>query len=143
MPDAYNLQRFLSAQEPVIDAVRSELRAGRKQSHWMWFVFPQIEGLGRSRTARTYAISGAAEASAYVAHTVLGGRLVQCCDLVTAIKGRTALEIFGGIDTLKLRSSMTLFASVSDNPIFREVLSKYYDGKPDQATLKLLGEAGV
>ena len=143
MHDDYNLQRFLAAQKPVIDTVRSELRAGRKQTHWMWFIFPQIEGLGRSRTARTYAISSAAEASAYLAHPVLGRRLVECCGLVIAIEGLTAREIFGSIDALKLRSSVTLFASVSDNLIFREVLSKYYDGEPDPTTLKLLGKTSV
>jgi len=143
MSDDFNLQRFLSAQEPVFDTVLSELRSGRKQSHWMWFVFPQIEGLGRSHTARTYAISGAAEASAYLAHPVLGDRLAACCRLVVAIDGRTAEDIFGGIDAVKLRSSMTLFASVSDDPIFTQVLAKYYDGEPDPATLGLLGEGGA
>jgi uncharacterized protein (DUF1810 family) len=106
----------------------------------MWFIFPQLIGLGKSQIARTYAISGASEASAFLAHPVLGPRLIECCELVLVLEGRSVQEIFGAIDALKLRSSMTLFGSVSDNPVFRAVLSRYYDGQADPITLELLAE---
>ena len=110
MNDAYNLQRFLDAQESVIDDVRAQLQQGRKTSHWMWFIFPQIQGLGHSPMARRYAIGSLAEARAYLAHEVLGSRLKECTRLVMLIDGRSVREIFGSPDDLKFRSSMTLFA---------------------------------
>jgi uncharacterized protein (DUF1810 family) len=137
MDDPYDLQRFVAAQ----DAGRSyhqaiaELRRGRKTSHWMWFVFPQITGLGQSPVSRIYAISGLAEAQAYLAHPVLGPRLVECAAIVASLSGRTAEQIFGGIDALKLRSSMTLFLRAApDEPVFRQVLDQYFGGRPDPAT---------
>jgi uncharacterized protein (DUF1810 family) len=139
MEDPYRLQRFLDAQAPVYSAVCAELRAGRKRSHWMWFIFPQIAGLGVSQTARLYAISSLDEAAAYLAHPVLGSRLRECSQLVAAIAGRSIEDIFGHPDDLKFRSSMTLFArATADNAIFTACLQKYFDGHPDRATLALL-----
>jgi uncharacterized protein (DUF1810 family) len=139
MDDPFNLQRFVAAQKPVIDRVRAELRAGRKTSHWMWFVFPQIGGLGFSPMARLYAIGSTEEAKAYLAHPVLGPRLVECAQLVLRTEGRTADAIFGEVDEVKLRSSMTLFAAVAKGePVFREVLAKYFGGASDPATLERL-----
>ena len=135
MPDPFNLQRFVNAQDPVYSRVVGELRGGRKYTHWMWFVFPQITGLGQSPVARMYAISGLAEATAYLAHPVLGPRLVECAAIVAGLSGRTAEQIFGGIDALKLRSSMTLFLRAApDEPAFRQVLDQYFGGEPDPAT---------
>jgi uncharacterized protein (DUF1810 family) len=137
MDDRYDLKRFVAAQDAdrIYDQAAAELRRGRKTSHWMWFVFPQITGLGQSPVARMYAISGLAEAEAYLAHPVLGPRLVECAAIVGALSGRTAEEIFGGIDALKLRSSMTLFLRAApDEPVFRQVLDEYFGGKPDPAT---------
>jgi uncharacterized protein (DUF1810 family) len=142
MADPYGLERFVAAQNQggTYDAAVDELRAGRKRSHWMWFVFPQIAGLGQSPTSRTYAISSLEEARAYLAHDVLGPRLIECARILCELEGRTATEIFGGIDAIKLRSSMTLFAYAdSANPIFRQVLEAYFDGVPDEATERLLG----
>jgi uncharacterized protein (DUF1810 family) len=137
--DRYDLERFVAAQDSVIDRVRAELRRGRKTSHWMWFVFPQIAGLGSSPTARAYALSGVDEARAYLAHPVLGPRLVECTELVAAVQDRTASEIFGYPDDLKLRSSMTLFARAApDTAVFSDVLDRYFDGEPDPRTLDLL-----
>ena len=122
----------------------TELRAGRKRSHWMWFVFPQIAGLGQTPTSRRYAISSLAEAQAYLAHPVLGPRLIECAGIVAGLQGSTAQDIFGGIDAMKLRSSMTLFARVDPgNPVFRELLDAYYGGVPDEATDRLLTETGT
>jgi uncharacterized protein (DUF1810 family) len=137
--DPYDLQRFVDAQEPVLDRVRAELGRGRKESHWMWFVFPQIAGLGSSPTAREYAISSIEEARAYLAHPVLGPRLVECAELVAAVEGRSAAQIFGYPDDLKLRSSMTLFANAArDTPVFTEVIDRFFDGEADPRTLELL-----
>jgi len=137
-----NLQRFVDAQQPVYETACEELRAGRKRSHWMWFIFPQLEGLGHSDMARRYAISSLEEARAYLAHPVLGHRLRECSRLVAGINGRTAEEIFGHPDDMKFRSSMTLFAQASDdNAIFNECLQKYFAGAPDPATLQFLGTA--
>ena len=111
--DPHNLQRFVSAQAPVIDQVRAELRAGRKASHWMWFIFPQIAGLGRSETARFYAIGSRDEAAAYWAHPVLGKRLEECTRQVNAVEGASVEQIFGAVDAMKFRSCMTLFAAVA------------------------------
>lgn len=141
MADPFNLQRFVSAQEPVMDEVRMELRSGRKQSHWMWFVFPQIKGLGHSSTAVHYALSCAAEARAYLEHPVLGDNLYGCCELLLALGERSPEAVLGMIDALKLRSSMTLFAAVADDDIFQRVLDKYYGGAADPATLAILGES--
>ncbi|MCO7221621.1 DUF1810 domain-containing protein [Klenkia sp. PcliD-1-E] len=133
------LQRFVDAQDPVWDDVLAELRAGRKRTHWMWFVFPQLAGLGRSATAQHYAIADLAEAQAYLAHPVLGARLRQACDLLLEHGDRTAHEVFGSPDDLKLRSSMTLFAAADPvEPRFPAVLTQWYDG-PDDATVRLLG----
>ena len=139
MPDPFRLQRFIEAQAPVYPAVEAELRAGRKASHWMWFIFPQLEGLGRSGTARFYAISGLEEARAYLAHPILGQRLIHCVGLVNAVEGRSAHEIFGSPDDLKFRSSVTLFReAVPENALFQAALDKYFGGEPDPATLALL-----
>ena len=143
MTEEFNLQRFVDAQEWVYDEVVRELSAGRKRSHWMWFIFPQIRGLGMSRTSQKYAISGRAEARAYLAHPVLGQRLRQCVGVLLELKGSTALEIFGGIDSLKLRSSLTLFALTNqDNALFNEALQVYFEGELDNATLEHLADQG-
>jgi uncharacterized protein (DUF1810 family) len=136
MRDPFSLQRFVDAQAPVFEQVLAELSAGSKRSHWMWFVFPQIAGLGRSETARYFAIGSRAEAIAYLAHPILGPRLRECCRLATLAEGRSAREIFGSPDDMKLRSSLTLFAAVApDDPIFTAALRKYFGGEPDEATL--------
>jgi uncharacterized protein (DUF1810 family) len=137
--DPYDLQRFVTAQEPVMDRVRAELRRGRKTSHWMWFVFPQVAGLGSSPTAQHSALSGLDEARAYLAHPVLGPRLVECTELAAAVEHGSAAQVFGYPDDLKLRSSMTLFARAApDTPVFAAVLDRYFDGEPDPRTLDLL-----
>ncbi len=134
--DPHDLARFIDAQEAMIDRVRAELRTGRKASHWMWFVFPQIAGLGRSETARFYAIRTREEAAAYLVHPVLGPRLLECTRLVNAVKSSTAEQIFGHVDAMKFHSCMTLFATVDTRqPDFAEALSKYFSGAPDRATL--------
>ena len=139
MNDPYNLQRFVDAQKPVIEQVCSELREGCKKSHWMWFIFPQIKGLGHSETARTFAISSREEAQAYLNHPILGPRLRECSWLATLVEGRSARQIFGSIDALKFRSSMTMFASVtSDNGVFTEALQKYFGGNVDSLTVEKL-----
>jgi uncharacterized protein (DUF1810 family) len=136
--DPHELQRFVEAQAPVIDQVKRELRSGRKRSHWMWFVFPQLEGLGSSETAQRYAISSRAEAEAYVTHPILGPRLRECTAIVNGLEGRSAHEIFGSPDDLKFRSSMTLFDAVADDSTpFRTALQRYYDD-PDEQTLRFL-----
>src|SRR5580658_3388792 len=139
MNDPFRLERFVDAQEPEWESVRSELRQGRKRGHWMWFVFPQLRGLGISSTANYFGISSRAEAEAYLQHPILGGRLVKCTLLVNFIEGRSIEAIFGGIDAMKFRSSMTLFNEVGrDRRIFVDALDKYFDGKADQLTLDLL-----
>jgi uncharacterized protein (DUF1810 family) len=141
-PDRYDLRRFVDAQEPVYDEVLGELRSGRKRSHWIWFVFPQLRGLGRSPTAERFGISSLGEARAYLEHDVLGPRLRDCARLVAQIDGRSADDIFGWPDNLKVRSSMTLFAhATDDNAEFRAVLDKFYDGEDDPATVELLNTA--
>jgi uncharacterized protein (DUF1810 family) len=136
MSDHFNLERFVSAQDPVYERVISELRHGRKAGHWMWFVFPQVSGLGGSSMSQTYAISSRSEAEAYLAHPILGPRLIECTRLVISVNGSSIQEIFGSIDTLKFRSSMTLFAEVASDPaVFQEALHKYFDGHRDQLTL--------
>jgi uncharacterized protein (DUF1810 family) len=131
-----NLERFVTAQDSggTYQQAVAELRTGRKTSHWMWFVFPQIAGLGRSAMAQAYAINNLAEAQAYLAHPVLGPRLVECAELVASHRGLSAEQIFGGIDAIKLRSSMTLFARADpDEAIFRQVIDQYFEG-PDPET---------
>ena len=133
--------RFVQAQDDRGTYVQAlaELRAGRKTSHWMWFVFPQVAGLGRSAVARTYALSGLAEAQAYLAHPVLGPRLRECCEAVLALEGVSAEEVFGSVDAMKLRSSMTLFhRAAPDERVFAAVLDRLFDGRPDAATDHLL-----
>ncbi|WP_068177070.1 DUF1810 domain-containing protein [Mycobacterium sp. UM_CSW] len=140
--DPFDLKRFMDAQAPVYRDVVDELRAGRKRSHWMWFVFPQLRGLGSSPTALHYGISSLEEARAYLEHEVLGPRLRECTRLVNAVQGRSAAQIFGSPDELKLRSSMTLFAKATDdNEEFVALLDKYYGGEQDQLTLARLGRA--
>jgi len=135
-----DLQRFVDAQDRVYDNVLDELRAGRKRSHWMWFVFPQIRGLGSSPTAQHYGIASLAEARAYLDHPVLGPRLRECVALVNAVEGRSAEQVFGWPDDLKLRSSVTLFAhATDDNGDFLALLDKYYGGEQDPLTLERLG----
>ncbi|GAA0545756.1 uncharacterized protein (DUF1810 family) [Rhizomicrobium palustre] len=131
-----DLQRFVDAQNRVMAEVRKELTAGRKLSHWMWFVFPQIKGLGHSATAQRYALAGLEEARAFLAHPVLGPRLHECVRLVLAIKARSLAEIFGTPDDLKFRSSMTLFARAADDPLFSEALDRLCNGEEDPETLK-------
>jgi uncharacterized protein (DUF1810 family) len=138
--DPYQLQRFIDAQEPVQFRVRAELRAGRKQSHWMWFIFPQIAGLGASPMAVRYAIGSAEEARAYLAHPLLGARLREGVTAMLVHRGLSAEAILGGIDALKFRSSLTLFEAVADDPApFAEALAAFYGGARDERTLELLG----
>lgn len=140
MNDRFNLQRFLDAQEPVAYRVTAELTSGRKTSHWMWFVFPQVKGLGRSSTAERFAIGSLAEAEAYHDHPVLGRRLREWTEIVVGLDGVSAEDIFGFPDYLKFRSSMTLFSRVENaDPTFGKALEKYYRGKPDAKTLSILG----
>ena len=137
--DPYKLKRFVDAQAPVYEQVLRELRAGRKTSHWMWFVFPQIQGLGFSAMTQHYAISGRDEAVAYGLHPILGPRLRECTALINAVEGKTALQILGPPDDIKFRSCMTLFAACSaEADIFNQALSKYFDGKGDAKTLAIL-----
>ena len=137
--DPYHLQRFVEAQDFCYAQVHSELAAGQKRTHWMWFVFPQIQGLGSSGMAQRFAISGIEEARAYLAHPLLGSRLRECTRLVIAVSGRAIDDIFGYPDDLKFHSSVTLFARAADGPsVFAEALSKYFNGVPDQATLDRL-----
>ncbi|MGB8276513.1 MAG: DUF1810 domain-containing protein [Methylovirgula sp.] len=137
--DPFDLQRFVDAQAPIFAQVCAELREGRKRTHWMWFVFPQIAGLGVSEMARRFAISSRAEAAAYLEHPILGPRLKECTSLVNRVEGRTAREIFGSPDDMKFHSSMTLFATVApDNDVFKEALRKYFGGVGDRLTLERL-----
>jgi len=138
MSDPYALKRFVDAQHMVYGNVVAELKQGEKRSHWMWFIFPQIVGLGVSAMAQRFAITSREEAMAYLAHEVLGPRLRECTRLVLDVKNKTAHEIFGSPDDLKFRSSMTLFAAVSDDPIFVDAIARYYGGDRDQATLGIL-----
>jgi len=135
LDDPYDLDRFLVAQARDYDRALSELRDGKKKSHWMWYIFPQIEGLGHSPISIRYSIKSAAEARAYLDHPVLGPRLRQCATVIRDIVGHSALEILGSPDDLKLRSSATLFAAVSNESVFEQVLQKYFNGEHDKATL--------
>jgi len=138
--DPYNLERFVAAQRGDYKRALAELLRGRKQSHWMWYIFPQLEGLGSSEMSRRFAIKSAAEAKAYLAHPVLGLRLLACAEAVLSVEGRSALEILGSPDDLKLKSSATLFAAVTPpGSVFEQLLAKYYGGVRDEKTLELLG----
>jgi uncharacterized protein (DUF1810 family) len=137
--DPYELERFVDAQDDDYERALAEIRRGRKQSHWMWYVFPQFDGLGVSATSRRYAIKSVAEARAFLAHPVLGPRLLECAEAVLRVDGRTATEIFGDPDNLKLQSCATLFASVSPaDSVFHRLLEKYFGGALDARTLRLI-----
>ena len=140
--DPYGLDRFVAAQQPRYGTALAELRAGSKRTHWMWFVFPQVRGLGRSSTSMHYAIGSLDEAKRYLAHPVLGARLAECAEALLAVDGRSASQIFGFPDDLKLRSSMTLFAEAAGTgSVFERVLQKYYGNRKDARTLELLRRA--
>ena len=140
--DPYDLERFVRAQEGDYGRALAEVRAGRKRSHWMWYVFPQYEGLGFSPTSRRYSIKSRAEAEAYLAHPVLGPRLTECAEAALGVEGRSAPEVFGSPDDMKLRSCATLFAHVSPpGSVFERLLSRYFDGERDERTLRLIGAA--
>ncbi|WP_198265695.1 DUF1810 domain-containing protein [sulfur-oxidizing endosymbiont of Gigantopelta aegis] len=133
------MNRFIEAQDPIYEMVLQELNSGQKKTHWMWFIFPQIKGLGHSSTARYYAIESISEAYKYISHPVLGKRLIECTEAVLAIEGKRTLEIFGHPDDMKLKSSMTLFTEVArDNLVFQKVLNKYFNGQHDLKTLQIL-----
>ena len=137
--DAFDLDRFVSAQEDVYNSALAEIRAGRKRTHWMWFVFPQLRGLGSSPIARQFAIRSAAEARAYLVHPILGPRLLECCEALLELSSTSATDIFGSPDDMKLRSCVTLFASVSEpGSVFQRVLSRFFGGAPDQRSEALL-----
>ncbi len=140
--DPYDLNRFILAQEKDYAPALAEIRSGRKRTHWIWYIFPQLDGLGFSQTARRYAIRGLDEARAYLGHPVLGPRLVECAEAVLAVQGRSAREIFGTPDDLKLRSCATLFAEVSPaGSMFHRLIHAYFGGAPDGRTLTLLGRS--
>jgi len=142
-PDPYRLQRFIDAQEPVFSRVLAELAQGRKYGHWIWFIFPQMKGLGRSSTSEFFGVSSLGGARAYLQHPLLAPRLIKCTELVNAVEGRDAEEIFGDIDAMKFRSSMTLFAYADpDNRIFSAALAKYFAGEFDSRTTACLQEQG-
>ena len=144
MSDPFTLQRFVDAQNPVYDGVCAELRNGRKQTHWMWFIFPQLRGLGSSAMADRYGISSRKEAEAYLKHPILGPRLVECTCLVNLVEGRSIENIFGYPDNLKFRSSMTLFQSVTGaNRVFHDALEKYFGGVPDSRTRDIIEQSGA
>ena len=143
MTDPFDLQRFLDAQAPVYPAVLRELRAGCKQSHWMWFIFPQLAGLGHSTMAQRFAISSREEAAAYLNDEVLGFRLRECMALVNAVEGRTIGDILGNPDDLKFQSSMTLFGAISSEPEFAKAIAQFYGGMRDQRTLDLLARSAA
>jgi uncharacterized protein (DUF1810 family) len=133
------LIKFLDAQNQVYLKALSEIKKGKKTTHWMWYIFPQIKGLGTSETAQHYAIKDLNEATAYLQHPILSKHLIEICEQLLQLKGKTATQILGTVDDLKLRSSMTLFANVQDaNPVFQKVLMKYFDGTPDALTIQLL-----
>ena len=143
-PDPYGLERFIDAQYLDYDRALREIRGGRKQSHWMWYVFPQFAGLGMSPTSQHYAIRSQTEASAYLRHPVLGARLVECANAVLALRDRSARDIFGSPDDMKLRSSATLFASVSPpGSVFHQIVERYFDGAFDERTLELATKSGA
>lgn len=137
--DSYNLSRFVSAQQHSYETALSEVTAGQKRSHWMWYILPQLKGLGQSSMAQLYGISGTDEAWAYISHEILGPRLIAVCEAVMSVEGRSATEIFGEPDDMKLRSCVTLFAQVSNaDSVFQKILVKYFDGQADRRTMQLL-----
>ncbi|AOM79455.1 DUF1810 domain-containing protein [Pedobacter steynii] len=137
--EAHQLERFITAQKAVYQTALAELQAGRKQGHWMWYIFPQIQGLGFTETSRHYAIEDLSEATEYLAHRVLGPRLILMCNTLLELQTSDAHQIFGSPDDLKLKSSMTLFSAVPDtDPVFEKVLQKFYNGLKDHITLKIL-----
>jgi uncharacterized protein (DUF1810 family) len=139
MSESFDLERFVDAQNPVFEQVLTELRRGRKESHWIWFVFPQLKSLGRSWMAQKYGILSRAEAEAYLTHPILGPRLIECTRLVNLVEGRSLKEILGDIDAVKFRSSMTLFTQIAgDSSAFADALRKYFAGQADQLTLDRL-----
>lgn len=139
MSDSIDLSRFLSAQQEIYETALAELKKGKKKSHWMWFVFPQISGLGSSPTAKFYAVKSLDEAEAYLAHPILGARLIECCNALLAVEGKSATEILGQPDDLKLKSSMTLFAAAAgESSVFDRVLKNYYASHADEQTLRIL-----
>ncbi|MEO6871978.1 MAG: DUF1810 domain-containing protein [Chthoniobacterales bacterium] len=140
MPDPFNLERFITAQEGIFETALQELTRGRKESHWMWFIFPQIAGLGSSTMAQRYAIQSRPGAEAYLSHPILSRRLLQCTETLLAVDGKSASEIMGYLDDMKLRSSMTLFADASgqSESVFHRVLNKYYGGEADKKTLSII-----
>jgi uncharacterized protein (DUF1810 family) len=138
----FNLERFVLAQRNTYSRALSEIAQGQKRTHWMWFIFPQVKGLGRSYESQLYGIGGLDEARAYLSDEVLGSRLRECVLALLRIEGRSALEIFGPIDEIKLRSSLTLFKAASDEQIFAKALGKYFEGQPDNKTLEILGLSG-
>lgn len=137
-PTSEGLQRYVDAQEEIYRSALDEIRQGRKNSHWIWFIFPQIRGLGQSHASNYYGIADYQECSDYLKHPILGSRLREITEALLAIDGKTATEIFGPLDAMKVRSSMTLFDVASPNDLFRRVLEKYYDNSPDAKTLELL-----
>lgn len=141
MSDSFNLERFVAAQKQGYEAAFSELSSGKKRTHWMWYIFPQVRGLGSSTTAKKYAIAGEEEAKAYLSHPILGERLIACCYKILELSGHSAQDVFGVTDAMKLRSAMTLFASVSDSSVFMDVLYKYYEGSEDPSTMQILSSA--
>ena len=144
MPDQYDLERFVKAQTPVIHQVRRELVEGQKRTHWMWYIFPQLHGLGRSATAQYYGIGSLVEAQAYLRHPVLGARLKECTELVNDVNGRSAHQIFGSPDDLKFHSSVTLFSRADpDESVFREAIEKYFDGRLDARTVEIIRQDEV
>lgn len=139
MTEPYDLQRFIDAQASQYGAALAELRTGEKRSHWMWFIFPQFEGLGSSETSRYFAIKSRAEAEAYLAHPVLGRRLLDCAQAVLDVENRSTVEIFGAVDAMKLRSSATLFAAISQRgSLFHQIIERYFDNWHDETTLQLM-----
>lgn len=142
MDDPFNLSRFVAAQDGIYDVALSEIRSGRKRSHWMWFVFPQIAGLGSSPMSTRYAIASAEEARAYLGHPVLGARYRECVGALQRLPESNAEEVFGHIDAQKLRSSLTLFSAIRHDSLFEAALNRWFDGRRDEATLRFLHEQG-
>ncbi len=142
MESAFDLDRFVKAQEGAFDQALGEIRRGLKRGHWMWFVFPQLRGLGRSPTARHYGLGSGAEAAAYLVHPLLGARLRACVEALQDLEQGSAVEIFGEVDAMKLRSSLTLFAEVAGERLFVAALERWFDGQADPLTLDLLREGG-
>jgi len=139
MSSEYNLERFIDAQEASYEIALSEIKSGRKKSHWMWYIFPQVQGLGFSETSKFYAIKDIGEAKAFLEHPILGERLVRICNALLHLESDNAHNIFGSPDDLKLRSSMTLFSSLNINPVFQKLLDKFFNGIKDDKTLQIIG----